>query len=76
MSLDGTLTSIVTFQIASEPSGEESKRLVFAMWKVIKPFKKQIRRLTSNIASSVLYCIIISQCTFFDTLVVFYIDQF
>ena len=53
MSLDGTLASSVTVKMASEPSGEALKRLVLAIWKVIKPFKKQLRSITNNTASSV-----------------------
>ena len=72
MSLDGTLTSIVTVKNASEPAGEELKRLVLAIRKVIKPFKQQLR----SILQVALVVYHLFTMYIFDISIVFYIGEF
>ena len=46
--------SILTVKMASEPSGEGTKRLL-AIWRGIKPFKKQLTSTANKAATSSIF---------------------
>ena len=54
--LQNYIQHVLTVKMASESSREILKRLVLAIWRVIKPFKKQLRNTTNRIARSKMFC--------------------
>ena len=49
------LAIILSVKMASEPFSDVLKKLVLAIWRVIKPFKKQLRSATNRTARSIVY---------------------